>query len=66
MHLLKIEIDSGRYPTTEVYPFNVDALRSTAELALKKPVVFFEGENGTGKSTLLEAITRLARFGRRA
>ncbi|TET52640.1 MAG: AAA family ATPase, partial [Anaerolineales bacterium] len=60
MHLVNVGIDSGRYPTTEVYPFNVDTLRNTAELTLRRPVVFFEGENGTGKSTLLEAITRKA------
>jgi predicted ATPase len=58
MHLVKIGIDSDRYPTEEVYPFNVAILRDTPELVLKKPVVFFEGGNGTGKSTLLEAITR--------
>ena len=58
MHLVRIEIDSDRYPTRDVYPFNVAILRNTPALTLEKPVVFFEGENGTGKSTLLEAITR--------
>ncbi len=58
MHLVKIEIDCDRYPSEDIYPFNVAILRNTAELTLKKPVVFFEGGNGTGKSTLLEAITR--------
>jgi predicted ATPase len=58
MHLVRVGIESERYPAEEVYPFNVPTLRNTEELVLRKPVVFFEGENGTGKSTLLEAITR--------
>ena len=34
----------------------VKYLQSLEELAFEKPVTFFVGENGTGKSTLLEAI----------
>lgn len=34
----------------------VNNLRKMGGLELKKPVTFFVGENGTGKSTLLEAI----------
>lgn len=41
------------------YPFNIPAvryLRRTGGIALEKPVTFLVGENGTGKSTLIEAI----------
>lgn len=41
------------------YPFNIPAVRYLANvdmLMLEKPVTFFVGENGTGKSTLIEAI----------
>jgi len=41
------------------YPFNIPAvryLRTAGYLPLEKPVTFFVGENGTGKSTLIEAI----------
>ena len=58
MHLIKVRINSENYPTNRLYPFNIPVLRETVELTFRKPVVFFVGENGTGKSTLLEAITR--------
>ena len=43
----------------DCYPFNVPAvqyLSKAGNLLLEKPVTFFVGENGTGKSTLIEAI----------
>src|SRR3990170_1785831 len=58
MYLIKLKIDSDRYPTRRYYPFNVPTLSQPAELILRRPVVFFVGENGSGKSTLLEAITK--------
>lgn len=38
------------------YPFNLPLLRGLEEMRFSAPVTFFVGENGTGKSTLLEAI----------
>jgi predicted ATPase len=58
MHLLKLRINSDRFPTYQLYPFNVPTLNRATELTFRRPVVFFVGENGSGKSTLLEAITR--------
>jgi len=58
MHLIKVKINSDEYPTSRYYPFNIPILRETPELTFRRPVAFFVGENGTGKSTLLEAITR--------
>jgi predicted ATPase len=58
MHLLKVSIKSEDYPTKRLYPFNIPIFSEAFELTFRKPVVFFVGENGTGKSTLLEAITR--------
>ncbi len=40
----------------EGYPFSLPAVRLLSRLELSAPVTFFVGENGTGKSTLLEAI----------
>jgi predicted ATPase len=58
MHITRVEIHSERYPIRQCYPFNIALLRATRELVFRQPVVCFVGENGTGKSTLLDAITR--------
>lgn len=40
----------------DTHPFNVPAIRSLDRIEMHPAVTFFIGENGTGKSTLLEAI----------
>jgi len=55
MHLKKIALFPETYPTREHYPFNLPAFQETGSVVLSSPVTFFVGENGTGKSTLLEA-----------
>ena len=44
------------------YPFNIPALRDFKELPFKNPVTIFVGENGMGKSTLIEAIAIAMNF----
>lgn len=56
MYLKSIEIDHSYTKNTERYIKNIGAINSIDKLEFKKPVSFFVGENGTGKSTLLEAI----------
>ena len=58
MHLKNVSIDQDRFPTREHYPFNLELMQKTGEVSFPSPVTFFVGENGTGKSTLLEAICR--------
>ncbi len=38
------------------YPYNIPCLKDFEELEFDTPVTFFYGENGVGKSTLVEAI----------
>jgi len=48
-----------RRPTSETsdsYVYSIPAIRNLQTLTFHSPVTFFVGENGTGKSTLLEAI----------
>ena len=40
----------------DAFPFNIPTIRKLSELELRRPVTFLVGENGTGKSTLLEAV----------
>jgi len=44
------------------YPFNVRAFSKGIDLSFQTNVTFFVGENGTGKSTLLEAIAECCGF----
>jgi predicted ATPase len=45
-----------KVPSLAAYPFSIPAVGNLHELRFDQPVTFFIGENGTGKSTLLEAI----------
>jgi predicted ATPase len=56
MHLKKVTLLPEKYPTREHYPFNLKVLHQTPSLSFHSRVTFFVGENGTGKSTLLEAL----------
>jgi predicted ATPase len=44
------------------FPFSVPAVRALEGLELSSAVTFFVGENGSGKSTVLEAIAAAARL----
>jgi predicted ATPase len=62
--LKTIKILRERVENWDAYPFSVPAIRSFEELTLRSRVCLFAGENGTGKSTLLEAIAAHYGFGR--
>lgn len=44
------------------YPFSIPAVRECGEIKFSSPVTIFTGENGSGKSTILEAIAVAAGF----
>jgi predicted ATPase len=62
--LKSIKILCKRVEDPNAYPFSVGAIRNLKELNLRSRVCLFAGENGTGKSTLLEAIAAHYGFGR--
>jgi predicted ATPase len=45
------------------YPFSLNIIKNLKEIEFKNQVTFFVGENGTGKSTIMEAIASLSGFG---
>ena len=54
MFLQSISLESDSLP--EGYPFDVPAVQALTQLSLTSPVTLFVGENGSGKSTVIEAI----------
>ncbi len=59
MHLKCVHLHPEKYPTRDCYPFNLSIFHRAISIAFNAPVTLFVGENGTGKSTLLEALARL-------
>jgi predicted ATPase len=57
MHLKRALLFPDKYPTQASYPFNQEIFRESRSFEFDGPVTFFVGENGTGKSTLIEAIS---------
>src|SRR5271154_4969913 len=55
MRLKQISLLRQRVTEWGEYPFNIPAIASLDALEINSRVCFFVGENGTGKSTLLEA-----------
>ncbi len=56
MFLESAAIHRHTFPDEQAYPFCLEVLQQTQTLSFKQPVTIFSGENGTGKSTLLEAL----------
>ena len=61
-YLRRIWLDTERVPDPEAYPFCLPFLRGGFELDFEAPITIIVGENGTGKSTLLEGIVVLAGY----
>jgi len=62
--LKKITLLRERVGDWSSYPFSLPVIREFHELTFRSRICLFAGENGTGKSTLLEAIAAHYGFGR--
>ncbi len=56
IHLRSIEVREFNKRDEGAFPFNLEMIRSLRELQFASPVTFLVGENGSGKSTVLESI----------
>jgi predicted ATPase len=61
-YLRRIWLDAARIPDAKAYPFCLPFLREDFELSFDAAITIVVGENGTGKSTLLEGIAVLAGY----
>lgn len=55
-YLFSVELRRDRVPDFDYYPFSLPAVRTLHRLDFHPRVTFLVGENGTGKSTLLEGV----------
>ena len=61
-YLRRIWLDASRIADRAAYPFCLPLLHDDFELSFDRPITIIVGENGTGKSTLLEGIAVLAGY----
>src|SRR3954462_15740829 len=61
-YLRRIWLDPDRVEDPDAYPFCLPFLRDGFELSFDRSITIIAGENGTGKSTLLEGIAVLSGF----
>jgi predicted ATPase len=54
--ILSLELIKDKIHSTNEYPFHLPVVRHLDTIEFHENVTFFIGENGTGKSTLLEAL----------
>ncbi len=55
-YLRKIKLRREDIEDFNIYPFGISGIKGLDTLQFHPDVTFFVGENGTGKSTLIEAI----------
>lgn len=63
LNLKEISLDKSKVFNPNRYPFSIPILQNFQTIRLKNRVCFFVGENGTGKSTMLEALAAHCGFG---
>src|SRR3954452_11161392 len=61
-YLRRIWLDPDRVEDPDAYPFCLPFLRDGFELSFDRSITIIVGENGTGKSTILEGIAVLAGY----
>ena len=57
-HITSVTLQQEKFPTGDHYPFNLPIFNQTKKMVFDTSITLFVGENGTGKSTMLEALAR--------
>ncbi len=55
-YIRKVALREDKIESFDAYPYNLPAIKNFSTLTLHPKVTYIVGENGTGKSTILEAI----------
>src|SRR5690242_19012094 len=61
-YLRRVWLERSLVPDEAAYPFCLPLFRPDFDLTFERPITIIVGENGTGKSTLLEGIAALAGY----
>ncbi len=56
IHLKSMTVREFHVQDVDSFPFNLEVVKSLRGIEFSAPVTFFVGENGSGKSTILEAL----------
>lgn len=59
LFIKKVYLERDKVQNFDRYPFNIKIIKNFHEISFNYPVTFLVGENGIGKSTLIEAIAIL-------
>lgn len=51
-----IRLNRNSVEDFDKYPFNIPIIKNLTEIQFEKPVTFIMGENGSGKSTIIESL----------
>jgi predicted ATPase len=62
LHIQYVVLKDGMQRDLKKYPFAIPLIKHFRKITFNKPVTFIIGENGTGKSTLIEAFAVLYGF----
>lgn len=56
LHLKSVAVREFQEQDADLFPFNLEVIKSLRGMEFSAPVTFFVGENGSGKSTVLETL----------
>ncbi|MDE7395360.1 MAG: AAA family ATPase [Clostridiales bacterium] len=56
LFIREIRLKRNEIENFDEYPFNIPIIRNLTEIKFEKPVTFIVGANGSGKSTVIEAL----------
>ncbi len=56
IHLKSVTVREFNAQDVGLFPFNLEVVKSMRGIEFSAPITFFVGENGSGKSTILEAL----------